>query len=187
MNCDEAHHQIVLWVGGDLEESAVLPVERHVTACPHCRCALEDLRVSHEALTSLRAASTRAASSLGEKEPAPSLWPAVSRRLAWQQPELQRPRFNGWIPGLAVSVACLAVMVVAVRNVADAPMSAPPRFEFHEERLSPADFGAHGILRPRFQVDQRTPDLLRLPYQPQDGTPRVWRIDEPFRFLREFP
>ncbi len=138
MNCRQAKQNLALWVGDDLEPSAIVALERHISVCPGCREAWVQLRQSQEALATaakcLPATSLRAESSLpGVEQPAvDSLWPAISRRLPMPASSMQRPRFNGWVPGLAVAVACVAVMIVAVRNVtqSNVPMQAHPSSPF---------------------------------------------------------
>lgn len=188
MNCESARNQIALWVGGDLEAADILPLERHVAVCPNCRQTWQDFQSSHEALASLRTIKP-AEKPMPAGNGAGSLWPSVARRLARRQPQIQRPRFNGWLPGLAVSVACVAVMVVTVRNMANAPMQAmpDPRFSFESQsNTHPADAGIlyqEQWLRERNRLRQQP----ETPPQPRRNSPQLPEFDPLGRGLPERP
>lgn len=126
MNCRQAKSELALWVGGDLTESSALELERHVAVCPSCRTLREGLSASHTALQAAAAApvlrpaheeSTTARREANRPRPASdsSIWPAVSARITRSE-QSRSQRFNGWVPAMAVSAACVAILFVAAQN-----------------------------------------------------------------------
>lgn len=124
MNCRQAKSELALWVGGDLNETSMLELERHVAVCPSCRALREGLSASHTALQAVAAAptvgaardeSTRREANRPRPASDSSIWPAVSARIARSE-QSRSQRFNGWVPAMAVSAACVAILFVAVQN-----------------------------------------------------------------------
>lgn len=105
MNCRQARTELALWVGGDLDERATGELERHVCACPQCRELRERLA---EACGSLRDAGRMEAFPVDR----PTTWPRLARRIEAYERRPFAPRFNGWVPAVAVASICLAIVAI---------------------------------------------------------------------------
>jgi hypothetical protein len=123
MNCRQAKSDIALWIGDDLPDRARREeLRRHVSACSACRKHFKRLKGTLRVLEHADREQTYDASD--------SVWPELSRRIDVQsQSGGRRARFNGWFPFVAMTAACVALLVtmnphgtMPVDSV-DAPMS----------------------------------------------------------------
>lgn len=105
MNCRQAKSDIALWIGDDLpDRSRREELRRHVSACPGCRKHYKRLRGTLQVLEHADREQTYDASD--------SVWPELSRRIEVQsQSGGRRARFNGWFPFVAMTAACVALVV----------------------------------------------------------------------------
>lgn len=142
MNCRSARTAIALWVGNDLDEQASQRLQRHLATCPRCRDHWLDLKRSLDVLQCVE--GTPEGLPLGE------VWPSVAARIARRGHQASLQRFNGWLPAVAVAVACLAVVVLTEDAsmppepieqvpIADMPLAAPVRIASDAEPLFPSD------------------------------------------------
>lgn len=123
MNCRQAKSDIALWIGGDLPDRARREeLRRHVSACPGCRKYYKRLKGTLRVLEHADREQTYDASD--------SVWPELSRRIERQsQSGGRRARFNGWFPFVAMTAACIALVVTMnphetpMMDSADSPMS----------------------------------------------------------------
>lgn len=157
MNCRQAKSELALWVGGDLTESSALELERHVAVCPSCRTLREGLSTSHTALQAVAAApavspardeSMRREANRPRPASDSSIWPAVSARISRSE-QSRSQRFNGWVPAMAVSAACVAILFVAVQNATQSTRGFRPMDDSWQQTipLTPA-MGPPRILSP---------------------------------------
>jgi hypothetical protein len=105
MNCRQAKADIALWIGDDLpDRSRREELRRHVVACPGCRKHYKRLKGTLQVLEHADREQTYDASD--------SVWPELSRRIERHaHAGGRRPRFNGWFPFVAMTAACLALVV----------------------------------------------------------------------------
>lgn len=105
MNCRRARPNIALSIGGDLDEQSKRDVRRHLAVCPQCREYAGALRTSLKVLER------------SERTPAEqmhdSVWPDLSKRLRPADSGRRQERFNGWMPALAVVVACVTLVLIS--------------------------------------------------------------------------
>lgn len=156
MNCRQAKSELALWVGGDLTESSALELERHVAVCPSCRTVREGLSASHTALQTVAARTagpaqeecTRREANRPRPTSDSSIWPAVSARISRSE-QSRSQRFNGWVPAMAVSAACVAILFVAVQNATQSTRGFRPMDDSWQQAipLTPA-MGPPRILSP---------------------------------------
>ncbi len=110
MNCRRAQSNIALWAGNDLDETCRLGLQQHLETCPACREFLQEMQAVMQMVDEcpLREEADNASMILVEE----SLWPELASRLA-TVPAPQSDRFNGWLPAVAVSVVCFAMVLIA--------------------------------------------------------------------------
>lgn len=101
MNCKRAQLEIALWVGNDLDGSAVEGLQQHLSECSPCRRHWERLKAS---LKRLKDPVVSGARSMHD-----SVWPDLISRLPSRSAEPQPVEFNGWLPALAVIAASVAI------------------------------------------------------------------------------
>ena len=107
MNCTDGKTFIALWVGGDLDESDVETLQRHLSSCQGC-CEYSDRM--HSAIKPLESeAQSTVLAGLGDD----SLWPQLSTRLVLHTYNSRVRRFNGYVAGLAVAAMVLAMVAVS--------------------------------------------------------------------------
>jgi hypothetical protein len=106
MNCKSARSAIALWVGNDLDEQAEPALRQHVAQCSQCRCFRRELERSIQVLQEADGSAENAPRSPDLQD---SLWPELDVRIAARQSAVTG-RFNGWLPALAVSAACLMIL-----------------------------------------------------------------------------
>ncbi len=105
MNCSQARRDIALWVGQDLDDvTRRVELRSHLAECVDCHQHFRRMKRTYQLLER------------ADQEPTfqsgDSLWPAVATRIA--QPHRMAPlsRFNGWMPFVAMTAACLTLMLV---------------------------------------------------------------------------
>jgi hypothetical protein len=98
MTCDEVLNRLDDHVDGELDESASLGVEAHLSTCPTCR---EEERRQ-------RALLDQSARLPREALPARDLWPGISRRLE-TRPSRLLPLGISWFPALAAATLLIAL------------------------------------------------------------------------------
>ncbi len=105
MSCSQVKRDIALWVGQDLDDAERrVEIRRHVSDCPGCRAHFQQMkRTLHVLERADRAPTFRSTD---------SLWPAVANRIAQPHPVVRPGRFNGWMPFIAMTSACLTLMLV---------------------------------------------------------------------------
>lgn len=101
MNCKRARLHIALDVGDDLDSSAAAELERHLAECAECR---DYRRCAAGTLDSLHDETAEAPGELQD-----SLWPDLLEKLPPRPGRV--PDFNGWWVALAVSAACVAILM----------------------------------------------------------------------------
>jgi hypothetical protein len=106
MNCRQAKADIALWIGEDLpDRSRREELRRHVSACSGCRTHYKQLKGTLQVLEHADREQTYDVSD--------SVWPELARRIEQQSQPGSRPaRFNGWLPFVAMTAACVALVVV---------------------------------------------------------------------------
>ncbi len=105
MNCKRARANIALWVGDDLDDATGHQLERHLATCPPCREHRERMQTGLTILSEVKCENTATS--------ADSIWPTVSSRLSVCDEALRAPRFNGWVPAIAVAGIFLAIVSIA--------------------------------------------------------------------------
>jgi hypothetical protein len=105
MNCKRAKTAIALWVGDDLDASSVNDLQSHLAECPVCRDRWLDMRRSLDVLH-------RVETPIDDRGQSGNIWPSVAARILRRNQARQPQDFNGWVPALAVSAACLAIAVI---------------------------------------------------------------------------
>ena len=101
MNCKRARLHIALHVGDDLDAAGVVELDRHLAACADCRDYTAQFAGP---LDSLHGNIVKP----GELQD--SLWPELLDKLP-ARPGNRILEFNGWWIALAVSAACLAILM----------------------------------------------------------------------------
>jgi hypothetical protein len=105
MNCRQAQQDIALFVGHDLDDPRERDdVKRHVATCPGCRAHYRKMKGTLKVLAQADAPETYTTTG--------SLWPELAGRINNRRPTGPRGRFNGWAPFVAMTAACLVLMVV---------------------------------------------------------------------------
>lgn len=104
MNCRRARPNIALSIGNDLDEQSERDVRRHLAVCPQCRQYAHSLR---ESLKVLERSERTPAEQMHD-----SVWPDLSKRLRPADTG-RREQFNGWMPALAVVVACMTLVLIS--------------------------------------------------------------------------
>ncbi len=106
MNCRQAKADIALWIGEDLtDRSRREDLRRHVSACAGCRRHYKRLKGALQVLEHADQEQTYDVSD--------SVWPELARRIEQQSQPGSRPaRFNGWLPFVAMTAACVALVFV---------------------------------------------------------------------------
>jgi hypothetical protein len=106
MNCRQAKADIALWIGEDLpDRSRREELRRHVSACHGCRSHYRRLKGTLQVLEHADREQTYDVSD--------SVWPELARRIEQQSDSRSRgARFNGWLPFVAMTAACVALVVV---------------------------------------------------------------------------
>lgn len=106
MNCRQAKADIALWIGEDLADRGRREeLRRHVSRCAGCRQHYRRLKGTLQVLEHADREQTYDVSD--------SVWPELARRIEQQSdPGSRRARFNGWFPFVAMTAACVALVVV---------------------------------------------------------------------------
>jgi len=106
MNCKQAKADIALWIGEDLpDRSRRDQLRRHVSACADCRRHYKRLKGTLQVLEHADREQTFDVSD--------SVWPELARRIQQNSEARSRgARFNGWLPFVAMTAACVALVVV---------------------------------------------------------------------------
>jgi len=114
MNCRRVRPNIALLIGNDLDDQSGRDVRRHLAICPQCREYARALRTSLQVLEQ------------SERTPAgqmhDSVWPDLSKRLQRENSGQRQERFNGWMPALAVVVACVTLVVISSNTTPQGPV-----------------------------------------------------------------
>lgn len=115
MNCRQAKADIALWIGEDLpDRDRREELRRHVSACAGCRKHYKRLKGTLQVLEHADRERTYDVSD--------SVWPELARRIEQHSESRSRgARFNGWLPFVAVTVACVALVVVMETQHRPAP------------------------------------------------------------------
>jgi anti-sigma factor RsiW len=90
-----------LLVGHDLDPQSEQQVRRHLAECPQCREHWRGLNAGAAALQQVTTA----------RVPRQSLWPAVRAQLPTKRVALGQGTWAGWFPVLALTAACIGIMV----------------------------------------------------------------------------
>ena len=105
MNCRESRFQLALFVGGDLDESSGVGLQRHLATCPECRD-------HHERLDSVMQQVERSESEAPALVHRKSVWPQLAAVIKVREQDRTR-RFNGWVAGFAVAAMALAAVTIS--------------------------------------------------------------------------
>ena len=111
MKCKTAKHQMALAVGEDLAPAEIQELQRHLQDCSNCQQTWEQHQRGFAVLQHSRTHETRPKSD--------SVWPTLSQRLRERDAAPQRGEFNGWVAALAVTAACVVLLVFSIE---DAPL-----------------------------------------------------------------
>ncbi len=137
MKCKQAKAFIALWVGNDLEQNSVGELERHVTVCPCCRTFWKNIEQTQQVLQQVDESSF---------EPLPpesdSIWQEISQRIDRNEEQIQRERFRGGVPAMALIAACLLLLFYShSRSRSPIPVAAQPTPTFdRQDSFSEATF-----------------------------------------------
>ena len=112
MNCKQAKSEIALWAGNDLDDSALQGLQDHLDECPCCSSHWARMKQTVDLLH-------RGTEEELPREYVGSVWPEVAAQIAVRRESLLMTRFNGWLPAVAVSAACAALLMVALRATND--------------------------------------------------------------------
>lgn len=105
MNCKQAQQDIALYVGRDLDDPRDRDdVKRHVATCPDCRQHYRRMKGALKVLSQADAPETYTTTG--------SLWPVLASRINERATLAPRSRFNGWAPFVAMTAACMVLMLV---------------------------------------------------------------------------
>lgn len=105
MNCKQARILIALWVGDDLDEDAEVELDRHVAGCSACH---EHFRRMQHSVQRLHDPDVSPEYRIHD-----SLWPSLACRLP-DRPGGRVADYNGWWVALAVSAACVAIVLFSI-------------------------------------------------------------------------
>lgn len=169
MNCRQAKSDIALFIGDDLpDRSRREELRRHVSACPGCRKHYKRLKGTLRVLEH------------ADREPtydaADSVWPELSRRIEVQSRSGgRRARFNGWFPFVAMTAACVALVVTmnpdGARGLPDAHpipqgIVLSPRPDVSAGATTPAAAASEPVTTLFRDVSARTPAEARVGDRP---------------------
>lgn len=107
MFCRRARRDIALYIGDDLDDASKRRLKRHLAACPRCRAHYQQVKAS---LSPLYERDDSAPEPADDHD---SIWPGMIIRLPAVEKQREAPRFNGWLPAMAVAASCLAIVVFA--------------------------------------------------------------------------
>jgi len=151
MNCRESRFQLALFVGGDLDESSSVGLQRHLATCPECRDHHDGLSKVMDRVEQIESQSTAIMH-------AESVWPQLAAVIKVREQDRTR-RFNGWVAGFAVAATILATVTIAQNLPSAQPLS---NFGTQFSDMGPMDNFSNNVL---FQ-----PGANMLPADPQDGS-----------------
>lgn len=161
MNCSQVKREIALWVGQDLDDPARrTEVKRHVSSCPECR---DHYRHMKQTLQVLERADREPTYQAGD-----SLWPAVAEQISHGSEPESPGRFNGWMPFIAMTAACLTLMVV-INEQPQQPVGAPTT----RGPALPLPIAERPVHHEAFQNWDRPPVADHLDAEPQHPQERV--------------
>jgi hypothetical protein len=103
MSCKAIQRLMALAVGDDLPVSELRQLEQHVRVCAKCQSAWEQHRQGFAVVQQSRIQTIRPLSD--------SIWPKLANRLQHRFSDRSQSDFNGWIPALAITAACVLVFV----------------------------------------------------------------------------
>jgi len=115
MNCRESRFQLALFVGGDLDESSAVGLQRHLATCPDCRD-------HHDGLSNVMDQVERIETQSTAIMHAESVWPQLAAVIKVREQDRTR-RFNGWVAGFAVAATVLAMVTIAQNLPSAQPLS----------------------------------------------------------------
>jgi len=124
MNCKQAQIDLALWVGKDLEDKGRrIELKRHLAVCPQCRDSHKQLRGAMSVLHQTDDGKIIA--------PSKSVWPSVSAGIAYHEESHRLNRFNGWVPAMAVTAACLTLLLFSYQRTSfNSPAAAQVHFGY---------------------------------------------------------
>lgn len=103
MSCKAIQRLMALAVGDDLPVAELRQLQQHLQVCAKCQSAWEQHQQGFAVIQQSRVQTTR---------PLPdSVWPKLANRLQQRYSDRSQLDFNGWIPALVVTVACVLVFV----------------------------------------------------------------------------
>lgn len=161
MNCKQAKRDIALWAGHDLDDpTQKAALRRHISGCPCCREHYHQMKRTLEVLERAERPVTYVTGD--------SLWPELASRISHAR---HRPasswnteRFHGWMPLVAMTAACLILLLVVMER----PQHTVPQIERNFTAPVISREGQSEVDRyrtfsdARSFEDQNTPDELRL-------------------------
>jgi hypothetical protein len=166
MNCRQAQQDIALFVGHDLDDPRERDdVKRHVATCPDCREHYRRLKGTLKVLSHADAPETYTTTG--------SLWPELAGRINNRRPSGPRGRFNGWAPFVAMTAACLMLVVVVNEPANPTGTMGPPTAKgptvpvFHD--VSPLLHDMTGPPPIRFEKRTAADDRAELRRQREEG------------------
>ncbi|MEZ5942353.1 MAG: hypothetical protein R3C18_13250 [Planctomycetaceae bacterium] len=118
MNCREAHNEIALLVGDDLDDVTTRKtLKKHVAQCPSCHAHYRSVRQAVAVLSNSDRTETF--------ESRDSLWPNIQKQLKERRPRTKGPGFRKWWPLGAFMAACVLV-VFLIQPPLDTTVSTEP-------------------------------------------------------------
>ncbi|VAX40798.1 hypothetical protein MNBD_PLANCTO02-841 [hydrothermal vent metagenome] len=159
MKCKQAKAFIALWVGNDLEQNSVGELERHVTVCPCCRTFWKNIEQTQQVLQQVDEPPFESTpSKLG------SIWQELSQKIDHNEEQIQRERFRGGVPAMALIAACLFLLFYSHFHARSPdPVAVQPTFD-RQESFSEATF-------PEINFSEATPPTSSYPFR---VTPVRW-------------
>ncbi len=103
MNCRLARTKIALWVGHDLDHSAVKELLVLCAECSHCSDFWLKMKSKIVVL--------QESGSVLETSCYESIWPSLAAKLSYTEPVSRGSRLNDWMTAVAIVAACLLVAI----------------------------------------------------------------------------
>lgn len=116
MSCKAIQRLMALAVGDDLPVSDLRQLQQHVQVCAKCQSVWEQHQQGFAVVQQSRVQTIHPLSD--------SVWPKLANRLQHRFSDRSQSDFNGWIPALVISAACVLVFVFS-QETSLSPVQSP--------------------------------------------------------------